>query len=503
MYYVLAVRLPFKSTESPRSLHHTSAMASITSEKLRNLVVRNKEVVEIVVLAAAYFVAGKFGLTMAFVHPSSTAVWPPTGIALTALLIFGYRLWPGIFLGAFLVNLTTAGSAITSLGIASGNTLEAVLGAYLVSRFANGRKCFESVQNTVKFAILAGVVSTTVSATIGVTSLSLGSYARWADFNVIWTTWWLGDTVGATIVAPLLILWSADHKLRWSWNRLSEFALLVISSMAAGQFVFGPFILRGLKNVPLEYWCIPFLIWAAVRFGPREAATIMAILSGIAIRGTFFGLGPFAIGTRNESLLLLQAFMGIIAVMTMTLAVMSEERRQAEERIRNLAVTDALTGLANYGKLIDVLDSEIKRSNRTGRSFAVLLMDLDGLKLINDRHGHLTGSGALRRIADILRVYCRDTDTAARYGGDEFALVMSEAGPKEARQVASRIRDCVSRDVGVPPLSISVGAAAYPQDGTTREGLLEAADRELYAMKRLSLGRTILSGSTSLLRSGE
>jgi diguanylate cyclase (GGDEF)-like protein len=258
-----------------------------------------------------------------------------------------------------------------------------------------------------------------------------------------------------------------------------------------------------LKNVPLEYWCIPFLIWAAVRFGPREAATIVVILSGIAIRGTFFGLGPFAIGTRNESLLLLQAFMGIIAVMTMTLAVMSEERRQAEERIRNLAVTDALTGLANYGKLIDVLDSEIKRSNRTGRSFAVLLMDLDGLKLINDQHGHLTGSGALRRVADTLRVYCRDTDTAARYGGDEFALVMSEAGPKEAQQVASRIRDCVSRDVGVPPLSISVGAAAYPQDGTTRESLLEAADRELYAMKRLSLGRTVLSRSTSLLRSGE
>src|SRR5690348_15382772 len=230
MYYVLVFRFPFRSTESPPSLHHTSAMTSITSWKLWGLVIRNKEAIEIVVLAAAYFVAGKFGLTMAFVHPSSTAVWPPTGIALTALLIFGYRVWPGIFLGAFLVNLTTAGSAITSLGIAAGNTLEPVLGAYLVFRFANGRKCFETVQDSVKFAILAGVVSTTVSATIGITSLSLGSYARWTDFKIIWTTWWLGDAVGATIVTPLLILWSADHKIRWSWNRLSEFALLVISA---------------------------------------------------------------------------------------------------------------------------------------------------------------------------------------------------------------------------------------------------------------------------------
>ena len=304
-------------------------------------------------------------------------------------------------------------------------------------------------------------------------------------------------------MAPLLILWSANHKIRWTWNRLSEFALLVISAMAAGQFVFGPFILQGLKNVPLEYWCIPFLIWAAVRFGPREAATIVVILSGIAIRGTFFGLGPFAIGTRNESLLLLQAFMGIIAVMTMTLAVMSEERRQAEERIRNLAVTDALTGLANYGKLIDVLDSEIKRSNRTGRSFAVLLMDLDGLKLINDQHGHLTGSGALRRIADVLRVHCRDTDTAARYGGDEFALVMSEAGPKEAQQVATRIRDRVSGEAGIPLCRLAWVPLPIRKMERLGEELLEAADRELYAMKRLSLGRTGSSRSTSLLRGGE
>jgi diguanylate cyclase (GGDEF)-like protein len=129
-------------------------------------------------------------------------------------------------------------------------------------------------------------------------------------------------------------------------------------------------------------------------------------------------------------------------------------------------------------------------------------MDLDGLKKINDQHGHLTGSGALRRIADILRVYCRDTDTAARYGGDEFALVISEGGSKEAQQVALRIRERVSQDAGIPPLSISVGAAAYPQDGSTREELLETADRELYAMKRLSLGRAASPGSTSLLRSG-
>jgi diguanylate cyclase (GGDEF)-like protein len=468
-------------------------------DRTRKLLIRNQELATIAALFVVYFLAAKLGLKMAFVHPSSTAVWPPTGIALAAILIFGYRVWPAIFLGAYLVNLTTAGSLVTSFGIALGNTLEGLLGAYLVIRFANGRRCFETVLDTVKFALLAALASTTVSATLGVTSLSLGGFAKWSDFKVIWTTWWLGDAVGAAIIAPLLILWIADFKVSWGWKRLGEFVLLVISLMVTGQIVFGPFLLKGMKNVPLEYWCIPFLVWSAVRFGPREAAAISVILSGLAIRGTLLGFGPFAVGSRNESLLLLQAFMGIISVMTLTLAVMSEERRQAEERIRNLAVTDALTGLSNYGKLVDVLDAEIKRFNRTGRPFSVLLMDLDGLKQINDQYGHLTGSAALRRIADILRVYCRDTDTAARYGGDEFALVMSEAGSKEAQQVAARIRERVSRDKEFPPLSLSVGAAAYPRHGSTREALLEAADRELYVMKRSVLGREERSRSTSLL----
>src|SRR5579863_6548058 len=151
-----------------------------------NLEDRRKNLLAIGGLAVVYFVAGKLGLSMAFVHPSSTAVWPPTGITLAAFLILGYRVWPGIFLGAFLVNLTTAGTILTSLGIATGNTLEGLVAAYLVTRFANGRNAFERGTDTVKFAILAGTVSTAVAATFGVTSLSLGGFAPWANFKDIW-----------------------------------------------------------------------------------------------------------------------------------------------------------------------------------------------------------------------------------------------------------------------------------------------------------------------------
>jgi integral membrane sensor domain MASE1 len=147
----------------------------------------------IAILTVVYFAAGKLGLSMAFVHPSATAVWPPAGIALAALLIFGYEVWPGILLGAFLVNLTTAGSIATSIGIATGNTLEALLGAWLVSRFAAGQHAFDREQDTFKFAILAGMLSTTVAATFGVTSLCLGGFAQWASYRAVWATWLLVD----------------------------------------------------------------------------------------------------------------------------------------------------------------------------------------------------------------------------------------------------------------------------------------------------------------------
>src|ERR1043166_2272804 len=165
-------------------------------------------------LTLVYFVAGKLGLMLAFVNASATAVWPPTGIALAALLVFGYRVWPSIFLGAFLVNITTAGSVVTSLGIATGNTLEGLLGALLVNRFANGRHALERSQDIFKFAALAAVFSTMVSATCGVTTLCLGGYARWDEYEPIWLTWWLGDAAGDFLVAPLLLLWMANPRAR-------------------------------------------------------------------------------------------------------------------------------------------------------------------------------------------------------------------------------------------------------------------------------------------------
>jgi len=237
------------------------------------------------------------------------------------------------------------------------------------------------------------------------------------------------------------------------------------------------------KNYPLEFICVPAMIWAAFRFRPRRAQLATCLLGAMAIHGTLRGYGPFARATMNESLLLALAYTGVMAVMTLLLATVVEEHMSSTEQIRQMAVTDPLTGLANYRKLVDVLDAEIKRCDRTGRPFAVVLLDLDGLKKINDALGHVVGSRALCRLAQVLRSRCRATDTPARYGGDEFAVVLPEAGARAAEQVAERIRCYLASETEHPALSVSAGAAVFPANGKTIDEILRAADAALYRMK--------------------
>ena len=434
-------------------------------------------------LTLAYFASGKLGLELAFLNPSATPVWPPTGIALGALLILGTRVWPAIFAGAFLVNLTTAGTVLTSIGIATGNTLEGVVGAQLVLRWAGGRDAFESPHNVIKFVVLGSAVSTALSATVGVTTLALGGLARWADYGSIWATWWLGDAAGALIVAPALVLWFREPRVAWDRDRALEAAASFASIALAGLMVFGELSPAAMQSYPLEFLCIPPLVWIAVRFGAREAASGVVVLSAIAIRGTLLGFGPFVRETANESLVLLQAFLGVIAVTSLILAAVVADRRRVEEQLRRLAVRDPLTGLANYRQLTAVLENEIQRAQRSERAFSLLFLDLDGLKAINDRYGHMVGSRALCRLADVLRRSCRSVDTAARFGGDEFVVVLPETGESAAWEAAHRISTRLAEAGGEPRLSASLGVAVYPRDGKTAEALLGRADRVLYRAK--------------------
>jgi signal transduction histidine kinase/integral membrane sensor domain MASE1/ActR/RegA family two-component response regulator len=290
----------------------------------------------LLLLIGLYVLSGKLGLALALVNRSATAVWPPTGLALAALLVLGTRAWPAVFAGAFLVNLTTAGSIATSLAIAGGNTLEAVVGAALVRRWAGGQRAFGRAPDIFRF-VPAAALATAISATVGTATLLLGGLAVSADGVRIWTTWWLGDLTGALLVAPLVLLWSAEPRAAWSPRRTVEAAalLLVIVAIAAVSFL-GTFADLGIRNTPLTFLFLPPLVWAAFRFGPRETATAVALLSGLAVSGTLRGFGPFAALPGNEALLVLQCFMATLSVTSVTMAALVRERASAHERQRDL-----------------------------------------------------------------------------------------------------------------------------------------------------------------------
>src|SRR6266702_346750 len=433
-------------------------------------------------LAAVYYVAAKLGLRFAYINSSVTTIWPPAGIALAAFVLLGYGVWPAIFAGAFFANMTTTGSVFPSVGIAVGNTMEGLLAAYLVNRFARGGRVFDRVRDIIRFTLLAAIVSTALAATVGVAALALGGLVSADDAPRVWLTWWLGDGVGDIVVAPALILW-IGVKLGPAWTRrqvVEAVALAVVAALVTLALFGGVFPTR---HYPLTVLLWPVMIWVAFRFGPREAATTMLIVSAIAISRTLSGVGPFSVYATNESLVLLQVWTGITAAASLVLAAAVASQRDIQGTWQQLAVTDPLTGLANNRQLNQTLESEIRRSRRTGQPLAVVLLDLDGLKQINDRHGHLAGSLAIRRVAEALLGSCRATDTAARFGGDEFALILPETGEAAAWHAARGVADRLATDAEKPNLSISVGVAVYPGHGETVEALLNAADVALYETK--------------------
>jgi diguanylate cyclase (GGDEF)-like protein len=433
-------------------------------------------------IVAAYCVSGLIGLQFGFVNKAATAVWPPAGIALAAFVVLGYRVWPAILIGAFAVYGITLGSLPVALAIAVGNTAEGLLAAYLVNRFAGGRSSLQNPQNTLRFAGLAALASTSVSATIGAASLALGGFAVWPDYGAIWTTWCVGNMAGCVIVAPVAMLWGTGSWTVWRPSKTVEAAGLLVAVILVGLVVFCGIPLQA-KSYPIEFLCVPVLVWAAFSLGRREAALAILLLSIIAIIGTLHQHGPFFRDTPNDSLMWLLTFMTVFGVMTMALAALASEYQVAETQLRALVVTDPLTGLPNYRRLVEVLQAEILRADRIERPFSVVFFDMDGLKLINDEFGHLAGSRAVCRLADTLRESCRATDTSARFGGDEFVVVLPDTDETGARHVVRRVSERLAKDNDKPQLSVSAGVAVYPRDGSTPATLLSSADRVLYKVK--------------------
>jgi integral membrane sensor domain MASE1 len=307
-------------------------------------------------LAAVYIAAAKLGLTMAFVAAQVSPVWPPTGIAIAAVLLLGYRVWPGIWLGALVANVGAHEPLGTAVGIAVGNTLEALVAAWLLHRALDFQAALNRLRDVLGFVGLAALAATTVSATMGVTSLCLGRVQSWSHYPQLWWIWWLGDAIGALVVTPVLLTYAGAPWRRWRSSQVVETVGLLVVSVVVCLTVFAGRLGGANSAYPLQYLVFPLVIWGALRVGQVGTSTVTLVTAAIATWGSIHGFGPFTRGNPHESLVLLQLFLGVVATTGLVLGAAMHERRVAEQRrTTDLAATRGLAqsvSLAEAGQAI-------------------------------------------------------------------------------------------------------------------------------------------------------
>jgi len=280
------------------------------------------------VLFILYFVTARIGLSLNAVSGFATFLSLPTGIALAALVLFGYRFWPAIMLAAFLVNFITGVPLFAALGIGIGNTLEPLVGAYLLKRFVGFQTTLNRLQDVLGLALLAAFLSTLIGAMIGVSSLFFSGIVFSSSYPATWLAWWMRDMLGDLIIAPFLLVWSRRQPSSLPTDKVLEIGIAMVTLILISLIVFGNIVSLGS---PLTYLVFPPLIWIALRFREREVATAILVVSIIVVSGTIAGLGPFATENLRQGLLSLQIFLAVLAITTLILAaIVSAERKQIE-----------------------------------------------------------------------------------------------------------------------------------------------------------------------------
>jgi len=320
------------------------------------------------ILFALYFITAKFGLTLDAVGGFATLVWLPTGISLAALILLGFKFWPVIALGAFLTNLSTGASPLVAIGISLGNTFEAVIGAYLLKRLIGFRNSLDRLKDVIGLILLAAIVSTSISATIGVSSLWFGKIITLSNYPSTWVAWWVGDMVSDLVVAPFILVWSSKSAFRISSRKSAEALGLLLLVGTVNLIIFRDFLHLNPLGSPIAYIVFPPLILAALRFGQRGAITTNLIFSIMAVGATARGFGPFVEKSLSQSLLSLQFFMGVTSVTGLILGAIAAEREQIEERkdeFISMASHELKTPITTIKGYTQILNQFLKQSKQS------------------------------------------------------------------------------------------------------------------------------------------
>jgi len=441
------------------------------------------------VAAAAYFAAGQLALWAGMSPSQAGVIWPASGIALACILLLGYRVWPGVWLGAALLQVPLESSPVVAALMGAGSALEALAAAAMVRRCIGRPRTFERGEDAFEFVAIAGLSSMIVA-----TAAAAATWGQTLEPHALawsWWTRWQADAMGIVIAAPLILSWTAHSGTSWSRRKSLEISCLAVPMLAATHAIFGDGVPSPFPSLPLTFVILPFVIWAALRFEQREVATLNALVCALAVWHTLAGRGPFAALPPQTSHLLLLAFTSTAVITGLVLnAVVGERGRAIEALAKALkslkedAIRDPLTSLYNRRFLQDYLSRELLRAERERIRVAVIMIDLDHFKRVNDTKGHGVGDFVLIEIAALLKRHIRGSDIACRYGGEEFTLVLPNATGQSARSraeaICSAVRAESERLMGV---TASLGVAIFPTHAEEPESLLRAADRALYEAK--------------------
>ena len=443
-------------------------------------------------LSAVYALVAFGSLRLfATLNASSSPVWPPTGLAIAVLLLWGPELWPGVFLGAFAANSLTAGTPATSAAIAAGNTLEALVGFLLVRRFAKGAQAFDTARTVGIFAISAGLVAPLVSATIGVTSLASAGFVPWNLYGDVWKTWWLGDASGALVVAPLIISAFRPSKPA-PVGGVHELGALGLTMTAACVAVFSPAVYSTIPPIPLSFTIVPLIVWASVRFGSRGATGATILFSIAAMWGTRFGIGPFSSPDVNTALLSLQFSVMVMATTGLSLGALVHQRLDAEEEARKATAAerrfqtivesapDAVVIANTKGRIVQVnSQTEAMFGYSRDELLQLSVEDLIPQRLrdqYRDHRAEFQAASRQPRVGVFLELFGQRKD------GSEFPIEVSQSPLQTDAEdmVSSSIRDISERKA--------------------REAELDAFRRQIAVSEKLAALGTMVSGVAHEIR---
>jgi signal transduction histidine kinase len=314
-------------------------------------------------IGVLYFASAKLGFLLASSTKQVTPVWPPTGIAIVALLVFGPRTAFGVFAGAFCVNLSMDEPWFAALGIAVGNTAGPLAGALFLTRVVRLDVTLSRVRDVLALVAFGALGSMTITAANGVACLAASGIIDWHHYASVWWVWWVGDAMGVLVVAPFLLTWAAHPKLAWRGPRLLEWLALFGTLALTSRFLFW-------SAIPVTYAVFPFAVWAALRFGPRETASAMLMIATGAVWGRIHEQGPFAHGSEESQLVLLVLFVGVMGITALVLSAATAERERAEAALKHAhfaletRVEERTAELASTNAALTRINSELGRRSQ-------------------------------------------------------------------------------------------------------------------------------------------